>query len=448
MAFLVHSSNKSAAADSNKTYKKERPKCAHCGIMGHTKDKCYKLVGYPPNYFSKNKQVHVANQVLDNPESSDQNKSDILTPAQCQQLINFLTNQIQLNNPAEAVPTNVSGICMNTSLLMHHSHYRWVIDSGATSHICCHRNMYHSYTSLSDSYVMLPNSTKVKIVGIGSIHLNHDIHLHNVLFIPSFRFNLLSLLKLINENQFQFTMQSNSFVLQDLTTMRRIGTAKQDQGLLFFDFPMSNFSLNTTDYCNLVSYDIWHKRLGHIPINVYNLIASKTVLSSADPHFHCSTCQLSKQNRLPFPNPNHFSPNLFDLLHADIWGPFREHTYDGFKYFLTLVEDKSRFTWIFLLKHKSDCVVVIPQFISYIETQFNKTIKTFRSDNAKELAFNDLFSKKGIIHQYSCVERPQQNSVVERKHLHILNIARALMFQSNVPLKFWVSDFTFYSPIV
>ncbi|XP_020229506.1 uncharacterized protein LOC109810454 [Cajanus cajan] len=108
MAFLVNSSTKSSTTDHNKINRKERPKCAYCGILGHTKDKCYKLVGYPPNYSFKNWQTHVANQVLDNPESLNQNKSDNLTPAQCQQLINFLTNQMKLDNPVEAIPTNVT----------------------------------------------------------------------------------------------------------------------------------------------------------------------------------------------------------------------------------------------------------------------------------------------------------------------------------------------------
>ena len=83
-----------------------------------------------------------------------------------------------------------------------------------------------------------------------------------------------------------------------------------------------------------------------------------------------------------------------------------------------------------------NCLFFIPQFFSYVENQFKTTIKRFRSDNAKELAFSYFFSKKGVLDQFSYVERPQQNSVVERKHVHILNIAHALMFQSYVPLKF------------
>ncbi|GMJ05358.1 hypothetical protein HRI_004205000 [Hibiscus trionum] len=72
-----------------------------------------------------------------------------------------------------------------------------------------------------------------------------------------------------------------------------------------------------------------------------------------------------------------------------------------------------------------------------IKKQFGFDLKVFRSDNAPELRFTDLFSKMGVLHQYSCVETPQQNSIAERKHQHLLVVARALFFQSRVSISFW-----------
>lgn len=72
-----------------------------------------------------------------------------------------------------------------------------------------------------------------------------------------------------------------------------------------------------------------------------------------------------------------------------------------------------------------------------VATQYNVAIKSFRSDNAHELSFIELFAEGGVSHQFSRVERPQQNYAVERKHQHLLNVARALFFQSRIPIKFW-----------
>lgn len=72
-----------------------------------------------------------------------------------------------------------------------------------------------------------------------------------------------------------------------------------------------------------------------------------------------------------------------------------------------------------------------------IELQYKAKVKGVRSDNALELKFTALFKKKGILAYHSCPERPEHNSVVERKHQHILNVARALMFQSHLSLDYW-----------
>ena len=99
--------------------------------------------------------------------------------------------------------------------------------------------------------------------------------------------------------------------------------------------------------------------------------------------------------------------------------------------FLTLVDDMSRYTWIFLLHTKSNTVVMLKDFVSLVRNQFDVGIKCIRTDNGTEFFNNqmdDLFKDNGIIHQSSCVYTPQHNGVVERKHRFILDMARALRF--------------------
>ena len=89
------------------------------------------------------------------------------------------------------------------------------------------------------------------------------------------------------------------------------------------------------------------------------------------------------------------------------------------------------------MKHKSETSCLIQSLYNMIFTQFKVPIKILRSDNGPKFALNSFYASKGIIHRLSCVETPQQNSMVERKHQYLFTVARALRFQANLPLKFW-----------
>ena len=153
---------------------------------------------------------------------------------------------------------------------------------------------------------------------------------------------------------------------------------------------------------------------------------------------HCEVCLLAKMRKLSLLSNNHLSDAIVDLIHCDVWGPYHVPTYNGMTFFLTIVDDCSRFTLTYLLKHKSEGSAMLIRFISLVKTQFGTTMKQIRSNNAKELALTDFFlQENGLLHQFSCVQCLEQNSVVEQKHQHLLNVARALYFQSKVPIKYW-----------
>ena len=181
---------------------------------------------------------------------------------------------------------------------------------------------------------------------------------------------------------------------------------------------------------------IWHFRLGLPSFN--KMLPFKSVLHSLSSVCNnvCIVCPLEKQKRLSFPFNNYMCSSAFDLIHVDVWGPYSIPTHDGNKYFLTIVDDATRSVWAFLMKSKSEVRPLIISFHKMILTQFGVSFKALRSDNAFEFCIVDFFSANGIIHQKSYAYTLEQNFVVERKHQHILAIAKALKIQSHIPIAY------------
>ena len=132
--------------------------------------------------------------------------------------------------------------------------------------------------------------------------------------------------------------------------------------------------------------------------------------------------------------------SIFPLIHSDVWGPTPISGGGSFRYFVIFVDDCTRMTWIYFLKHKSEVVEKFILFYKMIQNQFQTTIKTLRSDNGREFLNSSMtqFCKdKGIIHQTSCAYTPEHNGVAERKNRTILEMTRAIMIESKVPKYFW-----------
>jgi hypothetical protein len=94
-----------------------------------------------------------------------------------------------------------------------------------------------------------------------------------------------------------------------------------------------------------------------------------------------------------------------------------------------------------LFKGKFQVQSLVQNFIPYVERQHNVVIKIVRTDNGPEFAPRAFFAEKGIIHQISCVETPEQNARVERKDQFILSIACALMCQSSCQKSYGIMQF-------
>jgi GAG-pre-integrase domain len=151
-----------------------------------------------------------------------------------------------------------------------------------------------------------------------------------------------------------------------------IGEGKISGGLYVVD---SIPSVMTIINSHSTSSNLWHNRLGHPSDYIMKLLGIN--LNSDD----CDSCHYAKQHRLPFSNRLNKADKLFDLIHSDTWGNAPVDSNDGYKYFVTFIDDKSRATWLYLLKSKKEVPTIFKNFYNMVKNQFGATIKVLRSDN-------------------------------------------------------------------
>ena len=156
-------------------------------------------------------------------------------------------------------------------------------------------------------------------------------------------------------------------------------------------------------------------------------------------NFDCISCQLGKQLAFPFNTSESMSIDIFEPIHYDVWGPSSISSISESWYFVIFVDDYSRYSWIFHMKHHSELLQVYSNFAKMVETQFSKWIKIFWFHNALEYiqyTFQPILHSYGIIHQLNCSGTSQQNGRVEQKLHHILDTVRALLLSAKVPAPF------------
>ena len=149
----------------------------------------------------------------------------------------------------------------------------------------------------------------------------------------------------------------------------------------------------------------WHLRLGHASSDkLRNLVSTDTLNNiSKFSLFDCLNCKLAKQHALSFSNSASLCDKPFGLIHSDIWGPAPCTTVNGYRYFVLFIDDYSRFTWIYFLKHRSFLYQIYVNFATH--TQFSSIIKILRTDNAMEYKDSRLISflaQQGNLIQRSC----------------------------------------------
>lgn len=164
-------------------------------------------------------------------------------------------------------------------------------------------------------------------------------------------------------------------------------------------------------------------------------------LAESTSHEVCDACQMAKSHQLPYSTSSSVSKFPLELVYSDVWGPAPDSV-GGKKYYVSFIDDFSKFTWIYLLKFKSDVFQIFREFQNLVERLFNRKIVALQSDWGGEYEkLHSFFSQIGITHRVSCPHAHQQNGAAERKHRHIVEVGLSLLAHASMPLKFWDEAF-------
>jgi hypothetical protein len=212
-----------------------------------------------------------------------------------------------------------------------------------------------------------------------------NLFLNNILHVPSATKSLAFVHKIAKDNNVYLEFHSNFFVIKDKDTKKILYHGRCQGGL----YPLSSSASPRGQRPNpealaahTPSTSLWHSRLGHPAIPIVQKVISSNSLpcaSNKSVESVCDSCQRAKSRQLPYPVSNKISSAPLELIYSDVWGP-APTSVGRHNYYVSFIDDYSKYTWIYLLRHKSDVFRVFQDFQNLIERKLSRKILCIQSD--------------------------------------------------------------------
>jgi hypothetical protein len=355
--------------------------------------------------------------------------------------------------------------------------FTWTVDSGSTRHVAYQKDWFATFEKREGHNITVGGKHKIPIVGAGTVKMKvYDddrqqhkvIELRDVLYAPELKFNLFSVTKAVkdafvvmfNEHECTLTHESRFKVRADAYPPTNL---YQFDGSPAPDVPYKEmFGLVGTNPSPGESKLLTiHKRLGHPNFRVMqDMCKNDTVLDFPLRHadfkedLFCSACVYAKSHKSPFnTRPVERAKYPLQKVHSDICGPLPEVTLQGHRYFLTFIDDYSRFTFIYVIARRSDLHASYEDFrrravcvfrndveiLEYRDNKYDPEIQVLQADNAKEYEKlgRTISATYGTKAQFTNAYTPAQNGVAERRMRTLLERTRAFLIDGGLSKRLW-----------
>jgi len=324
-------------------------------------------------------------------------------------------------------------------------------DSGTTRHISPYRDMFINYTEIPPKAFNAANKQQFEAVGKGEMIIEipngvdaSKLQLTKVLFSPEVGYTLVSIGRL-DECGYTTTFGDGKCTIRDSTGDEIGHIPRSGKGLykVVHDDGESSFAI--TEKLTIMEL---HRRMGHIAPAVAKklvdngLVTGVRLDTSADEPIFCESCIYAKATRKPVAKEREGErASVFGgEVHTDVWGPAPVATLRGRRYYVTFTDDKSRLSYLYLLRRKSDTFPAYRDFEAECNTQHDAKIRTLHSDRGGEYTGKEFvmhLKRNGTKQKLTIHDTPQHNGVAERLNRTILEKVRAMLHASGQPKFLW-----------
>ena len=331
----------------------------------------------------------------------------------------------------------------------------WYIDSGASQHMSHQKDSMEDYVEFATpEKVRLGDNRVIEALGKGSVWVQVKVEenykrakLQDVLYVPDLAKNLFSV-SAVTKKKYSMSFDQEKCVIVDKNG-NVVGSGKVCDNLFVLDVPQmkkKSHDVNAASELSEASSEhLWHQRYGHLGLKNLRMLRDKELVQglkfqSSQESTFCDGCAKGKQKRMPFPKESSRATEILEIVHSDVCGPMQTKSHGGNRYFVTFIDDKSRFTAVYFMQRKDQVFEKFKEYEAMVTNVTGKNIKILRSDNGGEYTskvFVDYLRKKGIQRQLTIPRTPQQNGVAERMNRTIQEAARSMMHNAGLEYGFW-----------
>lgn len=320
----------------------------------------------------------------------------------------------------------------------------WIQDCGASQHMTSHKEWFSNLEQFEEPItIVIGDATELEGVGIGDIEVEaYDgdkwtpVIMKDVLYVPRLDYNLFSVGQILDKGYIQIADKQ----------MSRIATSDGQHTKVIAEREGNLYKMmlrrEGQGTCMIAeSIRIWHERLAHQNVKYVRNILNKSNVKYVDDwqDYICEGCIYGKQHRVSHPINTKVSEKPLDLIHVDL-GEMHVTSIGGAKYFLLFKDDFSHFRTVYFLKTKDEAVAKLDIFLKLVENQFERRVKTLRSDNGLEIknkGTRKLLEQLGVFHTFTNAYTPEQNGRIEREMRTVVEAARSAIHANGLNETLW-----------